>query len=167
MDNLNESFQRMGKLVVHLQSLEFALRAFLYNKETGPKPTNPDFAKKIYDFNAGDYVDENAFTNYDTLGELIGKYNKIVALTDSTLCVDKNIVDIRDALAHGRISSESPSFMEPQKLVKYDKPQNGQVRVTHCITLKKEWFDENIKLVHENILHVSEANEMNFTEHKK
>jgi restriction endonuclease S subunit len=149
----------MGKLVVNLQSLEFALRAFLYNKENSEKSTNPEFGKNIYDFKAGDCVEENAFTNYDPLGRLIDNYNGIVKSKNSTLCIDKNIVDIRDTIAHGRIACESPSSETPQKLIKYSKPQNGKVCVTHCITLTKDWFDKHIHLVYESIQRVRKANE--------
>ena len=146
----------MGALIANLQSLECILRFFLYKKEIGSG--NSDFAKKIYYFKEGDFVEENAFTNFDTLGQLIDKYNGIVGARDNTLCVDRDIVDIRDALAHGRIASESPSLSAPQKLVKYTKPKKGHVRVTHCVTLTKEWLDKQINLVGKNILRVQEAN---------
>lgn len=158
---MDEYYQLMGTLVANLQSLEFALRAFLYNKESGPKPANPEFGKNIYDFKVGDCVEETAFTNHDTLGQLIDKYNEIVKSKDSTVCVDRGIVDIRNALAHGRIASESPAPEVPLKLIKYGKPQNGQVCVTHYVTLTKDWFDKQIKLVHDNIFHVKKANENN------
>ncbi|MCJ7729666.1 MAG: hypothetical protein MUO27_07300 [Sedimentisphaerales bacterium] len=158
-DDIPMHMKKMGHLVVHLQSLEFALRAFLYNRESISKQQGPPaFLENIKE---GDCVEVNAFTNYDTLGELIRKYNEMVALTHPALCVDKNIVDIRDALAHGRIASTSPSPQAPQKLVKYAKPKDGQVHVTHCFTLTKDWFDKQIKLVLENILHIQKANENN------
>lgn len=155
---VDEYFQLMGTVLVNLQSLEFALRAFLYNKEVGPKSANPEFEKTIYDFKEGDCVEENAFTNFDTLTELIKKYNDEIASVDKTLCTDEKIVCIRDALAHGRVASESPSTKALQKLVKYDKPKNGRVHVTHCIMLTKDWFGHQIHLVYENIKRVAKAN---------
>lgn len=153
---VDEYFRLMGNLIVNLQSLEWALRAFLYNADS--KPKDPGFSKNIYDFKVGDCVEENAFTNFDTLGQLVDKYNGIVGSKDSTLCVDRGIVDIRDALAHGRIASESPSPNKPQKLVKYTKPKDGKVYVTHYITMTEDWFNKHIKLVFENTLRVQKAN---------
>jgi hypothetical protein len=156
---IDEYFRFMGNLVVNLQSLEFAIRAYLHNENARSKQQRSEFGEKIYDFKEGDEVEENTFTNYDTLGQLIDKYNKIVELTDSSLCIDKErIVSVRDALAHGRTASESPSADAPQKLIKYDKPVNGKVRITHCDTLDESWFREKIRLVMESIKHVVQAN---------
>lgn len=158
--NKDEYFRLMGNLVVNLQSLEFALRACLHNKDISPKQQKSKFDKKIYDFKERDEVEENAFTNYDTLGQLIEKYNRIVESIDSSLCIDKErIVNVRDALAHGRIAGESPSADAPQKLIKYDKPSNGKVRVINCFTMTKDWFDEQVRLIFENVQRVVKANE--------
>lgn len=148
---------RMGILIVNLQSLEFALRAFLYNDEAGcKKDTKPEFLENI---KYGDQVPENAFTNYDSLRELIKKYNGKIRSYDLDLCIVEDLVCIRDALAHGRIASKVPSTNEPCKLVKYDKSSNGKVRVTHCVILTKDWFDREIKRVYEAIQKASKANE--------
>jgi hypothetical protein len=160
MDMQFKHTDHMGILVANLQSLEFAIRSYLYNKDIHSKQQKSEFDKKIYDFKEGDEVEENAFTNYDTLGELIGKYNRVVESIDTSLCIDKErIVNVRDALAHGRIARESPSAHMPQKLIKYDKPSNGKVRVTHCFAMTKDWFGEQIRLVRENVQRIVRANE--------
>jgi hypothetical protein len=151
----------MGTLVVNLQSLEFALRGFLHNWETGwANQGGPSFLENITE---GQQLEENAFTNYDTLRELIDKYNSKVRPTNPDLEVDPGITCIRDALAHGRIASQSPLANVPQRLVKYDRPKDGLVRVTDCYTLTKEWFDEKIKWAYESIKKVSEANERHWS----
>ena len=145
----------MGRLVVNLQSLEFALRAFLYGHETNwEKAEGPAF---LEDIEQGSSVPDNAFTNYDTLPELIAKYNAIVQTEDAGLALDEDLKRIRDALAHGRIASKSPSPEVPSKLVKYDRPRNGNVRVTDCYMLTEEWFHHNINHVLENIEKIVKA----------
>ena len=68
--------QWMDALAVNLQSLEFALRGFLYNDEKQWKNSDgPDFLNKIQQ---GQELEVNAFTDYDTLGKLIDRYNKKV-----------------------------------------------------------------------------------------
>jgi hypothetical protein len=147
----------MGKLVVNFQSLEFALRAFLYNHESGWRQQgDPTFLENIKE---GNSVKENAFTNWDQLGKLIKKYNEIVGSTNPEFFVDADLKNTRDALAHGRIASRSPSSDEPQKLVKYDKPSNEKVHVTHCVVLSKDWFDKEIRRVYEAVQKVSKAND--------
>ena len=59
----------MGSLIVNLQSLELALRGFLYNCEMGW--TRQRGSRFIDDMAEGQQLEENAFTNYDTLRELI------------------------------------------------------------------------------------------------
>ncbi len=120
--------QWMGTLVVNLQSLEFALRGFLYNCEIAwTNQGGPNFLEKIAE---GQQLEVNAFTNYDTLAKHIDKYNDEVRPRNIDLAVDPGIARIRDALAHGRIAGLSPSPGEPLRLIKYDKPVSGRVHVT-------------------------------------
>ena len=142
------------------------MRAFLYNEGNGWQndQNQPPFIENI---NEGCLVCENAFTNYDTLGTLIRRYNGIIENHDQSLRVDEELVNLRDALAHGRIASKTPSPDEPQKLVKYDRPQNGQVHVTHCLTMTEEWLKHKVKLVYDNLQRIVKAAEIVEAKHKK
>lgn len=109
--NMNRDAQLLGELVSNLLSLELVLRLSKVNH----------FSLKI-----GNIVDENEFTNDDTLVQLIDKYNDYVKSYDPALIIDKSLVSTRDALAHGRIvrsRSEGSS-----RLLKFDKPDNGRVK---------------------------------------
>ena len=155
---IREYVQWMGTLVVHLQSFEFVLRAFLYNCETGWIPQDKaDFLENVTE---GQEVEENAFTNYDQLRELMCKYNEEVQARDIKLTVDMGIVRVRDALAHGRIASLSPSPDAPQRLVKYARPADGIVRVTDFHILRPSWFKKQIEGVCQNIKNVQQASKL-------
>jgi hypothetical protein len=147
----------LGKLVGNFQALEFVLRAFLTNAEIAQRGPLPKSATDMHKMNEGDMVPENAFTNYDTLGQLIEKYNKTPKILSAGLTIDGNLVDIRDAIAHGRVSADTPS--SSLKLLKFNKPKNNQVRVAFSVSMTKEWFDEQIKRVYSAVLMVKEANE--------
>lgn len=123
----------VGKLIVNLHSFEFALRAFLWNREGG---SSWAFLESLRE---GDTVSENAFTNYDTLGHLITKYNAFVSSLPN-LQVDPSLADLRDALAHGRVASSVPS--PPLRLLKFGKPAGGNVTVTHSIVVDDAWLSE-------------------------
>ena len=138
-----------------MQSLEFALRAFLVNYEIASGGTFPQ-STNLYDMNEGDIVPENAFTNYDTLRQLIKKYNNNPRILSAGLIIDETLVDIRDAIAHGRVSAATPS--SSLKLLKFDKQKNNQVKVTFSVTMTNEWFGEQTKRVYNAVLKVSEAN---------
>lgn len=90
----------------------------------------------------GDVVGETPFTDYASLGSLIGQFNKLVP---DQRRIDPKLVDLRDALAHGRVWSLDGNF--PLRLLKFDKPSNGTVRVTWATTLTEEWLHEQRDLV--------------------
>lgn len=106
----------------------------------------------------GDRLPVDAFTNYDQLSEIIRKYNSIVEDTNPDLKVDTSVVDIRHAIAHGRALSSAKTL--PLKLFKFSRPDNrtSTVKVTHCVSMTKDWFREKITLVLDQLKKVGEAN---------
>lgn len=146
----------LGKLLVNFQSLEFALRAFLVNNEIASGITSSQ-AINLNAMNRGDIVPENAFTNWDNLKQLIEKYNSNSKILSAGLIIDKTLVDIRDAIAHGRVSAPTPSASP--KLLKFSKPEGNQVKVAFSVSMTKEWFGEQIKRAYNAVLKVNEANE--------
>ncbi len=146
----------LGKLLVNFQSLEFALRAFLVNDEIALGVVSAQDIN-LAEMNEGDVVPKNAFTNYDTLDKLIGKYNKNSKVISLGLTIDKTLVEVRDAIAHGRVAGPTPA--PPFKLLKFDKPRNSQVTVKYSVLLTKEWFSEQHAKTQAAVLKVSEANQ--------
>ncbi len=104
MMSFEEYASLIGKVVANLQALEFLLRAFLYAKGDPPHSAFPP-GKAVDDLKVGDWAPENAMTCYDSLGDLIDRYNKIAPAARR---VDPTIVELRDALAHGRVSAPAP-----------------------------------------------------------
>jgi hypothetical protein len=152
--NLEEYATRLGRLAGNLQSLEFVLRAYLYAQQSPPHIPFPA-GRSLESFAVGDMVEENALTDYSTLGSLIERYNSLVRATHAHLCVDSSIVDIRDALAHGRISAADPS---PQPLLlKFDRPANGFARVSFVQTLTAAWFQEQTVRIMGEVKKVAQA----------
>jgi hypothetical protein len=75
--NHEEHAQLLGRIVANLQSLEFALRAYLYNNAVPPH--EPFLAGMSLDsLRLGDVVNINAFTDYSSLESLIERYNRLV-----------------------------------------------------------------------------------------
>jgi hypothetical protein len=132
----------LGRLVSTLQSLEFCLRTFLLENDTR-KMSHSQNPIKYDELKIGDRVSEDAFTNYDTLGKLINKYNKIVLPIGPELALNKSVVDVRDALAHGRLASFNLS--RNIHLLKFGVPQNDQVEVVYPAELDTAWFKSHIK----------------------
>jgi len=135
--NLEEYTFAIGKIIVNLHSLEFSLRTFLWNHE-GPNGI-ANWNTAMPQLQVGQSVPINAFSNYDTLKKLIAKYNKVVQKKDLSLCIDMTIVDLRDALAHGRIWAGIPQ--PPMQLVKFSMPVNGMVTVMHAELIDDSWLN--------------------------
>jgi hypothetical protein len=128
----------LGKIVSNLQSLELLLRVFLCdaNKEHFTIP-NAETAS----------VPKNYLTNYDPLGRLIDKYNaRLSARERPQFEVDRSLVNVRDAIAHGRLCSPVEGF--PLTLYKFGKPdeKTGSVPVEAVISVSDEWLKTNVNL---------------------
>ena len=143
---------QLGKIVAHFQSLEFAIRFFLLDAEARDRRDRGDPPLQTVSYNklkAGDWVEEDAVTNFDTLGELIEKYNKRISSVDQSLCLDPGIVELRDALAHGRVARSGQS--KHMRLLKFDRPRKAptdrskkQCCVTFAVEMTPTWFERQI-----------------------
>src|SRR5947209_2870741 len=98
----------LGELLRTFQSLEFLLRSFLYEKADPPHTKFPDNFV-IQKLSVGDTVETNAATDFSSLSQLIDRYNKLIKPTAPELMLDPSIVQLRDALAHGRVSTIHPT----------------------------------------------------------
>ncbi len=134
--NPDQHAVHLGGLVGNFQSLEFALRAFLQGLPTA-RPIGIPQGTDIYSFLVGTELPENELTSYDSLGELIKKFNAEMERRDLSK-IDPALVDVRDALAHGRVSARTPN--DNLRLLKFDKAKNGKVRVVFNQKLTEEWF---------------------------
>lgn len=136
----NRYLVALGKVIANLHSLEAMLRIFLAHVETR-RYERTGTSVDLDRLSAGDYVAEDYFTNYDTLGKLIGTYNSLApSPLPERLRVDETIVDIRDALAHGRVLGQGPS--PPMTLYKFSKPRSGRVKVADVIDLTEATLDQ-------------------------
>lgn len=87
----------------------------------------------------GDTVPENAYTSYDTLDQLIARFNRLAAKRFPAKAIDVRIVAVRDALAHGRIWADSPG--PPLRLLKFSKPKDGIAKVQFAEVMSIDWLN--------------------------
>jgi hypothetical protein len=140
----------LGGLIGNFQSLEFVLRAFLH-KQPNARPLGAPYGTDIYLSPVGTTLAESDITSFDSLGQLIDKYN-VVAASRNLPNVDRTLVDIRDALAHGRVSA--PAESERLRLIKYGRPSNGRVRVEFNVEMSGAWLIEQKRRVFEAMIAV-------------
>ena len=135
--DFNSYLLSLGKLYGNFHSLEFALRAYLYSRD----PTIPfEHGVDLGQLKVGQDVPLNAFTNFDSLGKLISKFNVYMAEHRPSEIIDSTIVDLRDALAHGRVSGATSAL--PLRLLTFSAPKRDAVRVTWSEELSPTWLDQ-------------------------
>jgi hypothetical protein len=134
----------VGKMVSNLASLEFALRTVIYLNETPPSRRSP-IAKPLTDLRAGDKVDANAITSWDSLRDLVRKYNE----RNPSSRISESLVELRDALAHGRILTDDPK--KDLQLIRFSRPSDGKVIVEIAQTMSFEWLGQQIHLLHDAV----------------
>ena len=86
MDMKEKHANLLGRVITNLLSIELLIRAFL-NKYPKSKEAIFDFSE-IDKSHLGDKLLENSITNYDTLGDLIKKYNLIISTINEELQID-------------------------------------------------------------------------------
>jgi NADH/NAD ratio-sensing transcriptional regulator Rex len=138
----NDTPQGIGKVLSNLQALEFALRLFLYElQKTDSNQQTQSF--DLQSLSVGEWVPETPLTNYDTLGQLINKVNAELQNRGSSDQVDLSVVELRDAIAHGRVLSLRQEG--PFSILKFSKPLNGKVQVAVAVEMTPGWFKQQIK----------------------
>jgi hypothetical protein len=148
---IDEHAKQLGQLLGNFQSLEFILRAFLQALPSA-RPLGIPHGTDIYVFPVGTELPENELTSFDSLGKLIEKFNAEMSVRGFS-GIDPRLVEIRDALAHGRVSSASVD--DDLRLLKFDRPVNGKVRVVFNEKMTATWFVTQKKRVYEAILFVA------------
>ena len=136
---------KLGKIVSNLQALEFLLRMILKNVNKEVTST------KYYDLKVNDKVTEDSFTNYDTLGQLIRKYNFLISAIDETFCISDEVVSLRDVIAHGRVFSMNPNPLHPSLLLKFGKAVDGKVKVSYSEEMNQNWYEKNNDLTYKQL----------------
>ena len=146
----DEHALHLGGLLGNFHSLEFLLRVFL-SKLPGAQPIGVPPGTDIYLSPIGTLLPVSDVTSYDSLGQLLQKFNTQMQLQGRTE-LDVTLVDLRDALAHGRASAAMVE--DSLRVVKFDKPQAGSVRVAFNAIMSEQWFVEQKKRVYEALQRV-------------
>ncbi len=127
------------------------------SSKIGEKSRPAHRAKHSYwDLAVGDLIDEDEFSNFDTLGSLIAKFNSDIGARDQSLTIDTSVTDIRDLIAHGRVAGDAEDTAT-LRILKFTKPSNGKVAVTASSLMDDTWFEKQTPFVREQIRRVAKA----------
>jgi hypothetical protein len=128
--------EALGSLVGNFHTLEFALRLALYLADTEPARRMPR-SVRFTALRAGDSLPLSHLSSYDSLGALIGAYNRNARARGDAPEVDEALVDLRDTIAHGRVLADQP--VGPLVAVKFAKPgwrdEHAKVEFAYELTI--------------------------------
>jgi hypothetical protein len=127
---------QVGCIVTNLQALETILRYFLLRLH-GQQVQFP----KVGDATAA----KTYLTNFMSLGALVDEFNKALKPAESKFKVDRQVVTIRDAIAHGRLLTDDKL---PYRLWKFGKKMNGRVIIEFCEELTSDWLKGKSEMIY-------------------
>jgi hypothetical protein len=141
--------EAMAGLQLNLRSLEFLLRVSLR--------TDAISEIDLTGYKVGDTLPLTAVTDYASLGDLVRRHNLRVSEPNKWLRIDSRLVELRDALAHGRYVGTQDG--EKWYLVKFSKPvkRADTVAVTFHQELTEEWLSLQAGYVLDAIQKISSA----------
>lgn len=118
---------------------------------------------EVPEWKSGDWVELSPLTNDLDLRGVLERYNK--AAKEYRVDIER-IVNLRDALAHGRVFGRGPiqtaiSF----RLLKFEREaKDKKVQVAMAKDMTKEWFNENIEFLLKSLEKIRIALEWNKTD---
>lgn len=132
----------LGKLLGNLQSIEMGARLAIVKLDTR---TARLVRAQLPLAKVGDDVEVNAFSNSDDLRQTLEKFNKCAP--DACHIDIGPVVNLRDALAHGRTFGSGLTG-GPLRLLKFNrKAQDNRVSVEIAEDMTPEWFQNNITML--------------------
>lgn len=125
---VEEHTQGIGAIITNLAALETVLRYFLLRLKKQeaefPKPGDRT-AKKTY------------LTRSITLQNLVRNYNGVLANDERQYAVDKDVIRIRNAFAHGRILTTTEI---PARLWNFIGSRKGHMEIEFSEEMTAEWL---------------------------
>lgn len=141
--NVEEHARNIGGLITNLHSLEFQIRCLL-SQANLPEASGMPLGHKLADLAVDSEYTAGAFTNYDSLRQLIVAFNDL-ADRRSLKALPMAIVELRDALAHGRcIADPGEPYL---RLIKFSPIKNGRVKVVCNQVLDPEWYERQRRML--------------------
>ncbi|MBB5519471.1 hypothetical protein [Amphiplicatus metriothermophilus] len=111
--------KQLGKLVGNLHAIESMARIYLAKQQSATR-------LDIKNIKKGDEVEITPFSDKNSLKKALEDYNNKCEKAGICCCKVKvkEIVALRDALAHGRVFGIAPLQNTPLRLIKFEKYKN-------------------------------------------
>jgi hypothetical protein len=140
-NNIQKYFNALGHFWQNFNNLEQFLRLYLYRKNGGDNISADNFMT----LPINSICDENLITDYKSFGELSNYYNNYQKNEDKIDFTE--IVNLRDALVHGRITQNLCGNEWQVFIIKYSRPENGKVTVEYKRTISSTDFEQIVEKI--------------------
>lgn len=147
-----EHYSLLGALVGNFHSLEFILRVFL-NNLPGARKCGWPHGTDVYDYPVGTELSVCDLTDHNHFRELVNRYNKEVRQGGYGEEIDTKIVDVRNAIAHGRVCMGKIDEV-PLHLLQFSNKKDSRVTITFNALMTVDWFKQNRRQVYDDIRRV-------------
>jgi hypothetical protein len=151
--DVNEHARNIGGLFSNLQTIEFQIRAHLAWARF-PEVAGMPQGHKLADFHIGNEYVAGSFTSYDALPALIDKFNE-VAVKHSHRILDRGLIELRDALAHGRCAADPGDNYF--RLIKFSMARAGRVTVVYNAIMDSAWYDRQRRMLSDALWVLADA----------
>lgn len=158
--NLESYTLALGRILVGFHSLEISLRHFFQGYEATLNPPPPVVPPKP--LRVGQVVPKATYSAYDSLNGLLKSFNAVVKEKHEHLSLDPALIELRDALAHGRVWSEA--LQPPLQLLKFSKPvaHSEGVTVQQADLLDEAWLQAQLLKLERESAKVFKAGKLMF-----
>src|SRR5436190_21779555 len=139
----------LGKLSGNLLTIEISARICI---ELRMGKTMEDIQNRLFGFQEGQMVDITPLSDPEGMTWTLDEYNKCVEQKEPELMVArKEIVDLRDALAHGKAFGVAVNgVLHHHRLIKLGRRADKkatQVPVTLRVEMTEQWFNEKAEFL--------------------
>lgn len=149
----------LGRLVANLVALEMNLRIALYLQET-PRDKWAPKTFRLANVNVGGELEESWLCRWAYLSEAVKAFNAL-QLSGDRPQIDSEIVDLRNAPAHGSILGEDSG--KPMALIRFSRATQGKCRVAEKHVMTIEWLKsqtqqvfEAVRIVHDRLWEIQQ-----------
>jgi hypothetical protein len=146
-ENVRSYAEYLGAFWMAFNGLELMIRIYLARRSG----VGTSQLMQLLNPTQGDTLPETPLTDWSMFRSLCTRFNESVP---NSFKIDfDDIVALRDAMAHGRVSGDNSGLMI---VTKYSKPQSGKVNVEYKQVLTLEFLDTITAKMHQHTQSVSQ-----------
>jgi hypothetical protein len=144
--NIDEHVLGLGRLWSNFLSFDAILRVTL-SRLSGVRPSGLPYRTDLYSLPVGTELPEGSIANMKFFSTLVGDYNEEVTTRSLGEPIDSSLVELRNAIAHGFVTTSADKSV--MRLLKFARSKPGFVKITTSETMDAAWFKTQTRRVYD------------------